>query len=74
MSSINTNTSLGNIIRQAEQIRVPVPTVKIVYYALQEMNRQIEGSTLPKIIPEGEAFAHPSQLLSSQTNATRRIA
>ncbi|KAH3915953.1 hypothetical protein HBH56_066980 [Parastagonospora nodorum] len=48
----------GNIIRQAEQIRVPVPTVKMVYYALQEMNRQISESTQPLRIPEHDALAN----------------
>jgi hypothetical protein len=50
--------TLGNIIRQAEQIRVPVPTVKMVYYALQEMNRQISESTQPLRIPEHDALAN----------------
>ncbi|KAH7398622.1 2-dehydropantoate 2-reductase-like protein [Phaeosphaeria sp. MPI-PUGE-AT-0046c] len=46
----------GNVIRQAEQIRVPVPTVKMVYHALLEMNRQILASTQLLRLPEQEAL------------------
>ncbi|KAF1918945.1 2-dehydropantoate 2-reductase-like protein [Ampelomyces quisqualis] len=32
----------GNIFKQAEQVRVPVPTMRLVYYALLEMERNIQ--------------------------------
>jgi hypothetical protein len=37
----------GNIIRQAEQVGVPVPTVRMVYHTLIEMNRQMQEATHP---------------------------
>lgn len=37
----------GNICRQADQIGVPVPTVKLVYHTLLEMNRRLLVPTQP---------------------------
>jgi ketopantoate reductase len=36
---------LGSIIRQAEQVGVQVPTVRMAYHTLMEMNRQMKDST-----------------------------
>lgn len=55
--------SPGNIIRQAEQVGVPVPTVRIVYHALQEMNRQMEGLLSPQIPPIEYQSAHLTPLV-----------
>jgi hypothetical protein len=46
----NTSTSiiltaiLGNVLRQADKIKVPVPTMRAVYHTLLEMNRRIRES------------------------------
>ncbi|KAJ8114480.1 hypothetical protein OPT61_g3650 [Boeremia exigua] len=41
----------GNVVRQADRMQVPVPTVRLVYHTLLEMNRQIQESTQPLNIP-----------------------
>lgn len=37
----------GNICRQADQIGVPVPTIKLVYHTLLGMNSQMLESAQP---------------------------
>lgn len=37
----------GNVVRHADRIRVPVPTVRLVYHTLLEMNRRIRESAQP---------------------------
>jgi hypothetical protein len=37
----------GNIIRQAEQIGVKVPTVRMVYHLLLEINQRIRDAVEP---------------------------
>ncbi|KAH7377884.1 2-dehydropantoate 2-reductase-like protein [Pyrenochaeta sp. MPI-SDFR-AT-0127] len=59
----------GNIIRQADQVRVPVPTVRMVYHALLEMNRQIQESTSPLYTPKEHDFNYGIDV--SQNLSTR---
>lgn len=48
---------LGNVVRNADRIDVPVPTVRMVYHTLLEMNRKIQEAAMPLQIPEGR-FPH----------------
>ncbi len=54
------STTAGNVVRQADQMQVPVPTVRLVYHTLLEMNRQIQELKQPLEIvkdrfPQSEA-------------------
>ncbi|KAH7087507.1 2-dehydropantoate 2-reductase-like protein [Paraphoma chrysanthemicola] len=48
----------GNIIRQAEQVRVPVPTVKMVYHMLLEINKHNVPHAQP--VQTGPQFTIPA--------------
>jgi hypothetical protein len=51
---------LGNIVKQAEQVGVLVPTVRAVYHMLLEINQHIRNTALPLYTAEEQMFNHES--------------
>ncbi|KAH6639110.1 2-dehydropantoate 2-reductase-like protein [Boeremia exigua] len=56
--SMEVESLCGNVVRNADRLQVAVPTLRMVYHTLLEMNRQIQGITQPLHIPR-ERLAHP---------------
>ncbi|KAH9878811.1 hypothetical protein IAQ61_002085 [Plenodomus lingam] len=45
---VEVDSLCGNVIRDAEKVNIPVPTVRTVYHTLLEMNKQIRDSTVSR--------------------------
>ncbi|KAH7052026.1 2-dehydropantoate 2-reductase-like protein [Macrophomina phaseolina] len=62
----------GNVCRQADQIGVPVPTIKLVYHTLLEMNRRILVPT-PSLAVPNEHAAKRSRTIPQDLGVQRGV-